>query len=206
MNTPRTDKSRTDTKKSRPILFSAPMVRALIDGTKTQTRRIVKLNDADHIVGRGDRKQWHPEDKNAWQGNPYGQPGDTLWVRETFAPAHLWRSEPKFAATTVDYLYAADYPRDPRRIVAPHHWKPSISCVRAASRITLEITAVRVERLNDIDGVDAMAEGIETLSGLPTINAVTDFAALWESINGPGSWDKNPWVWVIEFVPSHFTL
>lgn len=186
--------------KERPILFSAPMVRAILYGRKTQTRRIMKdpFNDC-----------------------PYGKPGDRLWVRETWANV---KTEPTWTGAAMceegQIVYRADFGPEP----VDWNWRPSIHMPRAASRINLEITGIRVERLNDISESDAVAEGIESFRPVPGDgpgsiydgyiykdytgkNAVpyfiTDpresFRTLWESINGPGSWGKNPWVWVIDF-------
>lgn len=210
---------------TRPILFSGPMVRALQAGTKTQTRRLVKFDR--EIIGLGDVEQWarglagnacygrpiteadikekatqlagriHPvilEDGSmVGLRCPYGQPGDRLWVRETWAPNLVIPIENRPAG---DYLYAAT---NAGRYAVPR-WKPSIHMPRAASRITLEITGVRVERLQDISIGDAIAEGIprggpENPDGIEK----REYRALWEQINGPGSWDANPWVWVDEF-------
>ena len=180
--------------KERPILFSAPMVRAILDGRKTQTRRIVKNigivpGIGEILKGSDDIKEW-PE------LCPYGKPGDRLWVRETFC----------YHDDLAMYLYKADD-------VTCCKWKPSIHMPRIASRILLEVVNVRVERLNDISEEDAIAEGInlpspyvgigmdgeviesETISWMPS----DYYKELWESINGPGSWDLNPWVWVVEF-------
>ncbi|TQK10218.1 hypothetical protein [Herbaspirillum sp. SJZ107] len=185
--------------KERPILFTGPMVRAILDGSKTQTRRIAKefagRDDLDAILKRFPNQN----------GCPHGQPGDRLWVRETFG--HPWHhAQP-------DYFYRAT-----DAAVETHpdfgRWTPSIHMPRRASRILLEITGVRVERLQDISEADAWAEGIEAFDGAledmaifemarrtgrPFEDAATTYAALWESINGAGSWDANPWVWVIEF-------
>lgn len=185
----------TNKPKERPILFSAEMVRAILDGRKTQTRRTVKLNQAGRVQ-RG-KQQWHIDDPNAALACPYGQPGDRLWVRETWAPGAtqtMYR-----AGCSPDYL-----PPDGK-------WRPSIHIPRWASRITLEITGVRVERLQDISEDDARDEGIEDGGCLncgerepcecssPVPDARDSFAHLWQSINGPDSWDVNPWVWVVEF-------
>ena len=205
--------------RERPILFSAPMVRAILSGNKSQTRRVVKpqpselecrlgvtgfnpdfvaFSRADDMWVAYDRRFKCDEGNVGEWRSPYGQPGDRLWVKETFFPAHLHRAEPKFAAVVPDYIYAADY-QDRLDVVRPHHWRPSIFCGRKASRITLEVVAVRVERLQAISDADAVAEGVETLSGLPTVNAAREYATLWESINGLGSWAANPCVWVVEF-------
>ncbi len=178
--------------KERGILMIAPMVRALLAGTKTQTRRVC-----------GGQRELSNEHDFQLDRCPYGQPGDRLWVRET----HM-----DLGACV---LYRADSSAEPERAaVAPsQRWTPSIHMPRHLSRITLEITAVRVERLQAISEADAIAEGIHRrLDGLWSggawkhlrrPNCFSDpcnaFCDLWASINGPGSWDSNPWVWVIEF-------
>jgi hypothetical protein len=184
--------------KSRPILFSAPMVRALLDGSKTQTRRVAKLTYAAHIKEIGGHRRWHPTDPDVVAASPYGQVGDQLWVRETFN-----RTNPH--GKDGHYFYRADEAHEfPGAI-----WKPSIFMPRAASRITLEITGVRVERLQDISADDCYLEGADVWAhensekllgdGGKYRSIVQAYKALWESINGAGSWDLNPWVWVIEF-------
>ena len=184
--------------KERPIIFSAPMVRALLAGTKTQTRRIVKARDLEWM----DVHQGLREPDNA-ERCPYGQPGDRLWVRETFAridgQTRPW----------IETDYQATYTHGDRlgdTLGIKKRWTPSIHMPRHASRITLEVTGVRVERLQDIDLADALAEGISDTGALILDSAgneqggpIAEYAVLWEQINGPGSWDANPWVWVIEF-------
>ena len=213
--------------KERPILFSAPMVRALLDGSKTQTRRVVKPQppeNADQVT------TWHhPKEKDgrgpryyAWVDGgihqdfcmpcPYGQPGDQLWVRETFSP--IYPQDPNYnGGRPIEYDYAATYTHGDRlgdSLGIRKHWKPCIHMPRVASRIQLEITGVRVERLQDISEADAMAEGArcaDEVTGrevlFPHASKAGSFRLhyrdIWESINGPGSWDLNPWVWVIEF-------
>lgn len=210
--------------KERPILMSAPMVRALLAGTKTQTRRVVKPQPVDYPAmkpeSRGGRK-WvfmAQSDKPGYAfatsdvNCPYGHPGDRLWVRETWsADPHIddsWAStewngcgrkvreipdrfhHPRFCN------YAADWLHEQIR------WTPSIRMPRWASRITLEIVAVRVERLHDISEGDLAAEGIQEIidAGVDHDGYPRDaYRSLWESINGPGSWAANPWVWVLEF-------
>lgn len=195
--------------KERPILFSAPMVRAIMAGVKTQTRRVVK------------HAPWYDRPLNRWfvRGvgefnterdamdvlpltSPYGQPGDRLWVREAW---HTVDNDHAF--------YRANYAHDPAGD-REHgiRWKPSIHMPRWASRITLDIVAVRVERLQDISEADAVAEGAEhsgecdhARSTCAEIGCMGPnsyrggYADLWEKINGPGSWAANPWVWVVEF-------
>jgi hypothetical protein len=202
--------------KERPIIFSAPMVRAIMSGAKTQTRRAVKVR-CHSICENDDGKLW-PWSEDAelaedfWHQCPFGEPGDRLWVRETWgALPHMLGG---FQRESLRYRADGEYQneRDTWR------WRPSIHMPRWASRITLEITDVRVERLQDISEADAIAEGIDgafveggrywrnySLSDAeamcaPMLNFPTEsYRTLWESINGPGSWDANPWVWVIEF-------
>lgn len=194
--------------KERPILFSAPMVRAILDGTKTQTRRIVK-----HPAAEG-KSGWHPT-TTGWQylpgGSerpvcPYGRPGDRLWVRETHAPAaDCWGAwERRMCMDSTGPAPIIHYQADGGDPFI-ERWRPSIHMPRWASRINLEITSVRVERLQDISEADAIAEGISksdrTGGWLPGNCAAPEWAyrELWEQINGAGSWEANPWVWVVEF-------
>lgn len=190
--------------KERPILFSAPMVRAILDGRKTVTRRPVK----------GAALKWLEEFTPEYVADPanslcpFGKPGDRLWVRETWArvgycdPGYL-----TFAAT-----YPSCLPADLENIPAASEirWKPSIHMFRADSRILLEITDVRVERLKDISEQQALAEGIYSdpaVNGMYTYDgdhytSKSDgpdraFAELWNTTGG--DWDANPWVWVVEF-------
>jgi hypothetical protein len=222
--------------KERPIIFSAPMVRAILAGTKTQTRRVVKPQPPEILPVYAPKVYWPARDRHMTHGDPdgaaylqferpgdydgahvmrggfgfrcpCGQPGDRLWVREA------WK-----AHTTFDHL-------PPREIPQSHVWymaddgykaesryRQGMFMPRWASRITLEVTAVRVERLQDISEADAIAEGCtknhngyfwggpHPVSGLKQMAmAGSAYRDLWESINGPGSWSTNPWVWVIEF-------
>lgn len=204
----------TDATKERPILFSAPMVRALLAGTKTQTRRKIAIPKRGAFVLRGDDEHddggpWWPYQSDDGESDvcddgcehrmdcPYGMPGDRLWVRENFAP------------TMLDgvYQYAATGG------LVGTKWKPSIHMPRAACRILLEITAVRVERLQDISQADAQAEGTPcyvcggALDGRSEADChcfhhratAADYRGLWEAINGDGSWEANPWVWCVSF-------
>jgi len=222
--------------KERPILFSAPMVRALLGGTKTQTRRVVKLPIEQDAGWSGGWKIVHKavtlaiETYNRMMGKavgkdpvicPYGQPGDRLWVRETYQP--LWAEGIERESTTnwkTGAGYRVSYPAtdgvqefmdadDNLRTSC----KPSIHMPRWASRILLEVVSVRVERLNTISAGDCRAEGIGQCDGLgsnaeildlarrmgPHQDAVLRYATLWEQLNGAGSWGANPWVWVVEF-------
>lgn len=216
--------------KERPILFSAPMVRALLAGTKTQTRRIVKpqpfsvalVASGNHLfdyrTDLNDYSRVVPMDK-AVTLCPYGAPGDRLWVRETWAVSHA-----------LDHLKPREVPKGSGLVyyAATENLggllkRPSIFMPRWACRITLEVTGVRVERLQAISEGDAIAEGVEW-NKCPThqtqqsvdaqamarrigmaahyeaeIDYPGGYRLLWESINGPASWDANPWVWVVEF-------
>ena len=205
--------SAMNTIKARPILFSAPMVRALIDGRKTQTRRVVKFPIKDRALGAeiaGCEIQGEIENGHVF--SPYGVPGDLLWVRETFQGPLINEDEGLPAATySPKYcVYRADRDSAPEFVDCDENvkncWKPSIFMPRWASRITLEIISVRVERLQEISDDDAKAEGAPFELGAleSTILGAkakyrSGFCRLWQSINGAGSWDKNPRVWVIGF-------
>lgn len=169
--------------KEKPILFSTPMVRAILDGRKTQTRRIVKPQPYPDLDDRMD-----PIAKgillDPLRTVKY-QKGMILWVRETWRPTlHSFPIGPRW-----DYRATAEEDGAPTE--GP--WKPSIFMPKEASRIRIEITNVRIERLWDISKKDAIAEGVQTLY------PVDHYKRLWESINGKGSWNKNPCVWVIQF-------
>jgi hypothetical protein len=188
--------------KSRPILFSAPMVRALLDGSKTQTRRVVK--NIDVLIAL---PHLNAEDKKfALSACPYGKAGDQLWVKETtvkvedhgyVGPVY---AESDYGLTCLKWGLSPS--EDDMTEVEPYEIKlrPSIFMKREMSRITLEITSVRVERLQDISEADATAEGTpHSLNHPAGRTAVENYIHLWECINGDDSWDLNPWVWVIEF-------
>lgn len=226
--------------KERPILFSAPMVRAILSGSKSQTRRVLKQATGPSLsVGMDDNTLGVAELSWLWGDGPghdvhetikrvpcpYGQPGERLLVRETFYAWGRWetrysakkgRDEWHFVNLTLEsgksYKHSADddgpmFEGGKRNAgVLPGWWKrPAIFMPRAASRITLEITDVRVERLQDISEADAQSEGWTRRPEVSTDPQVHKEAArdwfmdLWESINGPGSWGANPWVWVVEF-------
>ena len=212
--------------RERPIIFSAPMVRAILAGAKTQTRRVVR----QQITPLADGSSWHQFDHRGsnyrmnlrngtvsqWspllQFCPYGQPGDRLWVRETHAPqSDCWGSWERWTRGEGGPGPVIHYKASDERAWVDR-WRPSIHMPRWASRITLEITSVRVERLQDISEADAIAEGCiqnpngyyqggpHKVIGLKQMaTAVRAYRDLWESINGPSSWDANPWVWVVEF-------
>lgn len=234
--------------KERPILFSAPMIRAILSGTKTQTRRVVKPQPPMYF----DRHCWfdapvygwtrEPEPATDWHKVkcPYGKLGDRLWVRETFSTSGLTKyhetgkkndhggpGDPCCAfAATGTYKCGKRIP-DAALATGSHKWKPSIFMPRWASRITLEITEVRVQRLVEISFEDCLCEGVvgtqqwkdvtvdEIRSGSSSISpedvdaaidagwnayARSAYQRLWDSINGKKApWDSNPWIWALTF-------
>jgi len=225
----------------RPILFSGPMVRAILEGRKTQTRRVVKTGNYPHekiawwepAAESGNEGRWSAKDGLGGIFHipcPYGQPGDRLWVRETWqmvdqdgeadASASLrerlgstapFRGVQGDRPITWRAVYRADGEAE-HPTYGPINWRPSIHMPRWASRLTLEVTAVWVERLKEIDENGAMAEGLcgplldRELDGI--VNQIGRaprecFAELWNSIYAGGGhgWDTNPWVWVVEFTP-----
>ena len=178
----------------RPILFSAPMVRAILAGTKTQTRRVAKhplAQNLSYIVDIG--KGWFGDEEGEVQIRcPYGQPGDRLWVRETFAivPRTAYRCSEGVQQTLRpdDDHDAVIYREGWTRSRGGFRWRPSIHMPRWASRITLEVTGVRVETLGIISHEDALAEGV---------SSIEEYKALWINING--AWLPETWVWVVDF-------
>ena len=200
----------------RPIIFKDEMIRAILEGRKTQTRRVMNPQPEGGL----DFTPFAPFGVVNGKGNPlicrYGAAGEHLWVRETWCEVddtdlagERWvdyRATPKYSVSHPAGWENA--PDDPEAL----KWRPSIHMPRWASRITLEITDVRVERLQDISRNDARAEGVAhqmvssaalELDDLPEDSWVGGFRWLWQSINGPDSWDANPWVWVIEFRRVH---
>ncbi|MCB0680074.1 MAG: hypothetical protein KDC32_03855 [Saprospiraceae bacterium] len=225
--------------KERPILFSAAMVKAILEGLKTQTRRAVKFprkREAFVIAEESDGTLWPYQSDDGESmvcddgcehpySCPFGRPGDRLWVKET------WRVSSKYNTTApaalpfergVSIAYSAGgvmcrdavdgpYVSHPTHDLWDQEWmgkvRPSIFMPRLASRITLEVEAVRVERLQDISEADAIAEGV-TIEDIHKIGygagenrppAIRAYRDLWESINGAGSWASNPFVWVVQF-------
>lgn len=218
--------------KERPIIFSSEMVRAILEGRKTQTRRVIKPQPVWKYPGNYERGHvmsfnrgvWHATvgfgmacESHAFENCPYGKPGDRLWVRETWIP------DPTDDDTWDYYCFSDGRIMNlnalPRRYKNPSHviykstwgnlglkWKKSIHMPRWASRITLEITNVRVERLQDIRLKDIYAEGLN--DNIDIVGHKVDkrffgyylFKELWNSINDKKyPWESNPWVWVIEF-------
>lgn len=233
--------------KERPILFNGAMVRAVLAGDKTQTRRAVKLPhnnplgqwEPTRVGGPGVRFSdgtpapaqpaiWHTRTGDALLC-PYGQPGDCLWVREAFRfAASLDRLSPNnvgekaldagYNTPWAPTQFEADGTRagawhgfdTPPTITTPGKLRPGIHMPRWACRLVLEITRVRVERLQAINHMDALAEGVGLNPSAADLTMTTSagesmprvmFRALWEQINGAGAWDGNPWVWVVEFRP-----
>jgi hypothetical protein len=230
--------------KEHPILFSGEMVKAILEGRKSQTRRVIKPQPFDQADG-----SWHImlNPRSGYNSErtlrnmlpyrcPYGQPGDRLWVREKFqitipsgSVGDEWIGDetsevdgplPKVKPESLGYwlqiVYAADEPDQ------CSWWRPSIFMPRWASRITLEIVKIRVERLQDISRDDAMFEGVEVVNpyaiesalppGMPaafkdyrdasnffTADPIRSYRSLWENINSKETWTSNPWVWVIGF-------
>ncbi|QPJ91269.1 hypothetical protein HS042_24470 [Serratia marcescens] len=227
--------------KERPVIFNSEMVRAILSGRKTQTRRVIANVSPDNCIPlqkptkTKDGIYTHVMDAPGHGLCPFGQVGDRLWVRETWAdvnhdghPAIAYRADGGLRVIGEDdgeeedpnlekYWFAQWY----ADLIsgAEGNWRPSIHMPRWASRITLEITAVRVERLNDISEEDAKAEGVRAIENnfgngpsycdylLPNLDdtaewynrASDSFKSLWKSIYGAESWRANPWVWVIEF-------
>jgi hypothetical protein len=207
--------------KERPILFSAPMVRAILDGRKTVTRRPVKgLSTSFAVTTAADESSLNSV---CWNVGgpiircPYGKPGDRLYVRETFN-----RTNPGGAEGVYYYRADGEFPKSigGGKFADAESWKPSIHMPRAASRILLEITHVRVERLQDISEGQAVDEGLiwegvkdgqtywnhtdhryppgsHQQFSVSGTDAVSAFRNLWKSTGG--DWEANPWVWVVEF-------
>lgn len=206
--------------KERPILFSAPMVRAILDGRKTQTRRVIKPQPT---IDRSGNFCWNgsnfgqdfngpriqaiaspiPSSRTKRVLCPFGKPGDRLWVRESFWGCDLPGYGDQPCVVYVDEWSDKTYqPTEARPWARKFGHIPSIHMPRDCSRINLEIAGVRVERLQDISEDDAMAEGVTVKPCKPSraCRMGSDaYAELWETINGAGSWDANPWVWVVEF-------
>lgn len=217
----------------KPILMNGEMVRATLEGRKTQTRRVMSpqlsrgwvfgtASSAD--IRYGEITSPHPRrgrfgvfiKREVFRGSgkfehdlipcPCGQPGDLIWVREAWTTRKgLDSVSPCEISETQSIGYLADLDEGP--------WlgkgRPSIHMPRWASRITLEITGVRVERLQDISEADATAEGAAVVSfpGLDAERSMVDrFRVLWNSIYGAGAWESNPWVWVIEYRTHHMNI
>lgn len=196
----------------RPILFSGPMVRAIIDGRKSQTRRVLKRNKYGgwpyYLAGQLVGEQCSP----STSATPY-RTGDLLWVRETWAMPHGFDMAP--ASLDVKKQHGLQVAYKTSDNPNSYSWRPGIHMPRWASRLTLSVDAVKVERLQDISEDDAKAEGASFHDGrgvghsgwrhdLKDVHATAkcSFRRLWDSINGQregASWDENPWVVAISF-------
>jgi hypothetical protein len=200
-----------------PILFSSSMTRAILSGTKSQTRRVVRVPAGYEIAGSGQaaghvpggapvilctRATGAPGDRVVHC--PYGEPGHRLWVRETFAPRYFEDGGRPG--------YRADWDGTAANVAPEPRWKPAIHMSRREARLELEVTDVRVERLQDIREEDALAEGVEAApcceAGRSNVLPVEAFRCIWNRINGKRegcAWSANPWVWCVSFrltVPS----
>lgn len=208
--------------KERPILFSTEMARAILEGRKSQTRRIIKypkIYKLNELIGWKIKPHKDtPVLFSFWYGTkytlpafrcPYGQPGDVLWVKETFLIE-------KSIEDKIHYEYKSDYSETMADDVC---WKPSIFMPKEASRLKLKVTDIRVERVQDITEEDAIAEGVEYVDNQRVegeedlcriyldymdnesilMSAKSSYKSLWSKINGKDSWKSNPWVWVVEF-------
>lgn len=191
--------------KERPILFSGEMVRAILDGRKTQTRRIVKMPIDYHkwcefqYSGVPGKYIFNSQARNVYHeiACPYGNPGDRLWVCETWDDVQA-KNQHDPTDISKNILYRADFQEEEKKGEFKWKWTSSIHMPRWASRIDLEIIDVRVERLQDISNQDIRAEGV-CVRGCVTHRL--NMQMLWDSLNekrGFG-WDTNPWVWVVEF-------
>ena len=228
------------TSKERPILFSAPMVRAILEGRNTVTRRQIKPSKRGNDIGF----ELHQQDDGSWlplhtfdescmdsRGTehpvhcPYGKPGDRLWVRESFGEVYEYCDHPEMPGCPteywhIEYKYRADGETPEIADGIFEGWRPNIHMPRAASRLLLEITGVRVERLRDSSDLDLLDElgdmledpystagrefsRIEHLqsAGAPLrmLPEIYGFAAFWDEKHGHGSFESNPWIWVVEF-------
>jgi len=197
----------------RGMIFNGEMVRAILEGQKTQTRRVMKPQPANDIV-RGtfpntEAFGWVSSLKHKFGSTtahfcPFGKPGDRIWVREAFRvhsratdlATLVYKASIQNAWTEQTHRVPVSVCNKP---ATPDKWTPSIHMPRWASRILLEITNVRVERLNSISEEDAKDEGAPTECCVIGDKHFLGFRSLWKSIYGDDSWQANPWVWVIEF-------
>ena len=201
--------------KEKPILFSTPMVNAILRGNKTMTRRLVKMYEKSDAHPNRQNPTWLRENKTC----PYGEVGDILWVRESCVWVMLDHAHDLLEGVKDrnQWVYKASVHEDFMKYAKEKYgykWKPSIHMPKSACRIFLKITNIKVEKLQDIDSGDAISEGIEfwwsdlfseyRYKDYANVKSdwrspISSFQSLWASINGFDSWDENPWVWVIEF-------
>lgn len=203
--------------KERPIIFNNEMVRAILDGRKTQTRRVIKPQPTKWLKYQLTSRDWitfqgndDPDDLCVWKC-PYGVPGDRLYVRETWQicsreevipgePTIPWAHNPE--QLVVVYRASSQEVNPDHPEWGRSRWRPSIHMPKWAARLWLEITDIRVERVQDISEDDARAEGVINDPVVPWVDQpITWFSRLWNSINEKRSygWDVNPWVWVVTF-------
>ncbi len=213
--------------KETPLLFKTEMILALLGGTKTQTRRLMKPQpDSTWPHSDGGEPYWHIGGcRLSTSSNPlvcpFGKPGDRIWAKETHqlvrptivcggsvSAVELWPGRMPKAHPGQDWMMwtaaGSDETSLPIRDRLVKKWRPSIFMPRWASRISLEITEVRAQRLQDITPDEASAEGIAypdhvDVRRVERCPLVDGYAALWDSINGKGAWDLNPWVWCLSF-------
>ncbi len=195
--------------REKPIIFNSEMVRAVLENRKTQTRRVIKKQPkyateikcemrGGNLVAvpyhRGAGMLWNEEAKTKC---PYGKVGDRLWVRETWRIYHGSSSAQLYWKATPDLTGVQCQEKDYKSIKEKPAWRPSIHMSRWMSRINLEITDIRVEKVQDITNDDCQREGLKILQG----GILANFAVLWNQINAKRGlrWAVNPWVWVIEF-------
>lgn len=181
------------------LIFKSPLVRAILEGRKTQTRRVakpVKHPDLGNLYTPGALLREHEPQHVINRACPYGQPGDRIYVRETFSQHPEW-GQLAFRADGEEFEDADGWLWEPK-------WIPSIHMPKDFARIWLEITGVRLERIQDISEADALAEGarfelasIDSVRIGATASFLSGFRNIWESTGG--DWDANPWVWAIDF-------
>ncbi len=213
----------------RPILFSAPMIRALLAGTKTQTRRTLKFQPASGIsivrktIRPIDADPYHSFERRSVYGNYAGEldikikRGDRLWVREAWRTLQKWDDlKPSYLGDDISKITFEADPENRNKLWAFGKLRPSMFMPRWGSRLTLIVTDVRVERLQDISEIDAIGEGVQRWNGLIPYGvglgdgsvaggktAAGAYRTLWDHINGAGSWEANPWVAAYTFTVHH---
>ena len=184
----------------KPIIFQGWGVRAILDDRKTQTRRLIKPQPQGSVVAEIETNDgvafYNPVGKRLYAKCPYGKPGDRLWVRETWAKAGPESIQP--------YVYREEWLGDPQDcyvydIYEEVKWKPSIHMPRAASRLILEITDIRVERVQDISPHEILCEGVGVKGWDSDDVLFAKWIEAWDSIHGPGAWERKDWVWAITF-------
>lgn len=209
--------------KERPLLVTGDLVPEILEGTKTQTRRVIKPQPVLNMVKGVEQWSYNTKTTSTWLNDskgpwkllqelcPYGQPGDRLWVRETFkcngtmaGPRITYRAKERHDSQCLETVFE-DAPDSHWWLEDDNSWRPSIHMPRWASRITLEIVSVRVQRVQEISDFDAFQEGARSLGSKITgpycKSHIEGFFQLWNSINADRGygWHLNPWVWAITF-------